>query len=268
MSTDRTWLASVLFLDIVDYSLIPVDQQLEVKLHFQKLTSQLLAPLDDDDSISIDTGDGMAVCYLGDPEPVYRVARTMRDAFTTLAQQDGPRYQVRLGLNLGPIKVIEDLNHERNCIGSGINDAQRIMSFAAPNQLLVSKSYFEMVTQMSQTYENELRHLGTLKDKHDQPHEVYELTAKAIPPSAQAVSADDTEVQTETTAIPPAVIERLTHEFAKLQGSAAAAKIVPMEAAHAKSLNDLVQALLGQLNDDDRYSFEQFLKYYGYGGYR
>jgi len=47
MSEGRTWLATVLFLDIVDYSTEDVNQQLTTKLHFQTLVSQEIDKLEE-----------------------------------------------------------------------------------------------------------------------------------------------------------------------------------------------------------------------------
>ena len=39
---------------------------------------------------------------------------------------------VRLGVNLGPVRLVKDLNGQMNIIGDGINVAQRVMSFSRP----------------------------------------------------------------------------------------------------------------------------------------
>jgi len=272
MSEDRTWLASVLFLDIVDYSILAVNQQLAVKRHFQNLVFNELQQLDTADTINLDTGDGMAICYLGDPEPVFAIARRLRDQFVAMETGADTSYQVRLGLNLGPIKIIEDVNQGKNCVGTGINDAQRIMSFAAPNQLLVSKSYFEMVSQLSQDYTHSLRHIGMRADKHDQQHDVYELAVEVVKvdnlsgqvssptaetPAVQAQAGLDTET-----------VVRIQQEYAKYMGSTQADQIIQQQLPAATSIAGLCRALLQQMSaEDDRYSFEEFLKYYGYAGY-
>ena len=267
MSEDRTWLATVLFLDIVGYSKKPVDQQLAVKRDFQQRVADAAGQLEDDNTIRLDTGDGMALCYLGDPERIYPIARRLRDGFAGLGDTSNA-YEVRMGLNLGPIKVIEDLNQGRNCIGSGINDAERVMSFAGANQLLVSKSYFEMVSKMSQDYGQQLRHLGTRADKHDQQHEVYELAVEVVRidgmsavPGAAAVPSQ------QASSLPADALDKIRNEFAKYVGSAEAERLVGQHALQADSIADLCATLLSELGEDDRYDFKQFLSYYGYAGY-
>jgi hypothetical protein len=60
-----------------------------------------------------------------------------------------------------------------NIIGDGINVAQRVMSFARPGQLLVSRSFYEVVSCLSRDYANLFRHEGSRTDKHVRAHEVY-----------------------------------------------------------------------------------------------
>ena len=54
-----------------------------------------------------------------------------------------------MGINIGPVRIVEGINGERNCLGAGINEAQRIMDFASSNQLFVSKSFYDVVSKVS-----------------------------------------------------------------------------------------------------------------------
>jgi len=269
MSEDRTWLATVLFLDIMGYSQKPVDKQLAVKRHFQQLVANAIGMLEDDNTIRLDTGDGMAICYLGDPEKIYPIARGLRDGFVSLAGNPQLVYEVRMGMNLGPVKIIEDLNKGRNCIGSGINDAERVMSFAGPNQLLVSRSYFEMVSKMSKDYGQQLRHLGTRADKHEQQHEVYELAVDVVSVSGfgAGASAAVAAAAGPVSSLDAEAVDRIRSEFAKYVGSSEAERLVAETAPQASSINDLCARLKQTLGEDDRYNFNEYLKYYGYAGY-
>ncbi len=63
MMDSRTWLASVLFLDIVGYTKVPVDQQLAIKLHFTSIVSPQLEDFEAEECLQLDTGDGCAICH-------------------------------------------------------------------------------------------------------------------------------------------------------------------------------------------------------------
>ena len=166
-SSGRTLVCSVLFLDIVEYSKKPVADQLQLKQAFNAALGRALEEVAPRDRIILDTGDGAAITFLGDPEDALFASISMRDAATALG--------VRAGVNLGPVRLVKDLNGQVNMIGDGINVAQRVMSFARPGQLLVSRSFYEVVSCLSRDYASLFRHEGSRTDKHVRDHEVYSV---------------------------------------------------------------------------------------------
>lgn len=174
---NRTWLCTVLFMDIVEYSKHSVDHQMMVKQSFSTLVSDALRSLPNEDCIKLDTGDGLAMCYLGAPEDVLYVAVGLRDAFIDVKGICETCYTVRMGINLGPVKIFEDINGQRNTIGDGINAAQRIMSFARPNQLLVSRAYYDVISCLSEENPKLFTYIGVHNDKHVRAYDVYEVLA-------------------------------------------------------------------------------------------
>jgi hypothetical protein len=65
---NRTFICSVVFLDIVEYSKKPVEEQIRLKEHFNVILSEAIRDIAVNDRIMIDTGDGAAIGFLGDPE--------------------------------------------------------------------------------------------------------------------------------------------------------------------------------------------------------
>ena len=53
------------------------------------------------------------------------------------------------------------------------------MSFADVGQLLVSRSFYEVVSRLSDEYDNLFTHVGERKDKHVRAHEVYSVNVGA-----------------------------------------------------------------------------------------
>jgi class 3 adenylate cyclase len=166
-SSGRTLVCSVLFLDIVEYSKKPVSDQLQLKQEFNRVLTKSLEQVPARDRIILDTGDGAAVTFMGDPEDALFAAMAVRDGAGAVA--------VRLGVNLGPVRLVKDLNAQMNIIGDGINVAQRVMSFARPGQLLVSRSFYEVVSCLSRDYANLFHHEGARTDKHVREHDVYSV---------------------------------------------------------------------------------------------
>ena len=180
----RTLVTSVLFLDIVGYSKKSVADQMSVKQRFNEALGKAVAPIKPADRVILDTGDGAAVTFLGNPDDAL---------FAGLVLQHSTDLPVRMGINLGPVRVVRDLNGQTNIIGDGINVGQRVMSFADPGQLLVSRSFYEVVSRLSDVYGSLFEHVGERKDKHVRAHEVYSvnLSADALPGFVEATWGSD-----------------------------------------------------------------------------
>src|SRR5918912_3318586 len=163
----RTLISSVLFLDIAGYSRLGVTDQIKLKQNFNDVLSTALADMDPRERVIIDTGDGAAVAFLGNPE---------RALFAALAVFDSVgQLPVRMGINLGPVHVSRDINGQENVIGDGINVAQRIMSFAAAGQLFVSRSFYDVVQLLSGEYATMFQAIGGRTDKHERTPEVFSV---------------------------------------------------------------------------------------------
>ncbi len=195
----RTFIATVVFIDIVGYSERLVTQQVALKTRLNELVAGVLAHVPVTDRMMLDTGDGAALCFLGDPEDALFAASNLRASTVAI----GPELALRIGINLGPLRIVKDVNGQPNMLGDGINVAQRVMSFAEPNQILVSRSYYEIVSRLSQEYTRLFQYLGIHRDKHVREHEVYVMTAGGE--GATAPSADQAEAA--TAAGPPGRVE-------------------------------------------------------------
>jgi class 3 adenylate cyclase len=167
-TANRTLVCSVLFIDIVGYSKKGVTDQVRIKRAFNHVLSNALEQVPARERVVVDTGDGAAVTFLGDPEGALYVALALLDAVGEVP--------VRMGLNLGPVSLMKDINGLDNVIGDGINAAERVMSFATQDQLLVSRSFFEVVSLLSPDYAALFRHEPSRTDKHERAHELYSVT--------------------------------------------------------------------------------------------
>jgi class 3 adenylate cyclase len=176
-ASNRTFICSIVFLDIVGYSKKPVSEQIQLKEWLNNILTEALANVAVNDRIILDTGDGAALSFLGDPEDALFVSLMLRDAAAAPEAAHGPGLMMRIGINLGPVKLVKDINGQPNIIGDGINVAQRVMSFSEPGQVLVSRSFYEVVSRMSEEYTRLFHYEGSRTDKHVREHEVYAVQA-------------------------------------------------------------------------------------------
>ena len=168
MSEERTLVCSVLFLDIAGYSQRGVAEQIRLKQSFNAVLGASLDNVEERERVIIDTGDGAAIAFLGDPESALFAALAVFDNVGELP--------VRMGINLGPVYLARDINDQQNVIGDGINVAQRIMSFAEAGELLVSRSFYDVVQLLSGDYATMFKQEGARSDKHNRAHELYSVS--------------------------------------------------------------------------------------------
>jgi hypothetical protein len=217
----RTWLCSVVFLDIVSYSKQSVEIQMEWKERFNRYLAVGIQELAENDRVILDTGDGAAICFLGDPEAAMFCAMKLRSFMVDEEAARGGGMRCRIGINLGSVKLIKDINGNLNAVGDGINVAQRVMSFAGDNQILVSRSFYEVVSCLSDSYSALFKYGGVRKDKHVREHTVYDLLApgsEGAAPQQAACPIDNVPVKSCSLALDPITVGRIERFLAPILG--------------------------------------------------
>jgi serine/threonine protein kinase len=180
-SMRKNVMGTIMFLDLVGYSKRSVDQQVALKTLFNELIAKAIGGVDASSRIMLDTGDGAAICFLGDPEEALLSAQLLRDL---LLQKYNQKLSLRVGLHLGPVRMLKDINDRVNVVGDGINVAQRIMDFSSANQIMVSRAYFDVISRISDGADGLFEFLGERQDKHQRAHEIYRLLDRRAAPSS------------------------------------------------------------------------------------
>jgi class 3 adenylate cyclase len=160
---NRVEIAHVLFLDIVGYSLMSMDQQRRVVRSLQnrvRKTPDFLRSKANDELVTLPTGDGMALAFFGDPEAAARCALELGRACS-----ENPAIKVRMGLHSGPVYRMADINSNSNLAGGGINLAQRVMDCGDAGHILVSSAVAEVLRQLG-SWTDSLHDLGEAEVKH------------------------------------------------------------------------------------------------------
>jgi len=174
--TERgTTIATVAFFDIVDYSKQPNVKQVELKKQFGDLVAHALGLLGAGERVVLDTGDGVAIGFLQHPTDALEAAMQFRTNLMANGHSDYPDLRARIGIHLGPVSLVKDINGQINMLGDGINSAQRVMSFAGRDQVYVSRAYFDFLSSLSEEYNELFRYRGSQRDKHGREFQVYEL---------------------------------------------------------------------------------------------
>ena len=244
----RTSICSVVFVDIIDYSRAAVDRQVVMKERLNVAIRASLSNAQEDELIVLDSGDGAAICFFGDPEDALFAASTI----TGNLQGD---LRLRSGINLGPVKIVTDLNGNRNVIGDAINVAQRVMSFADENELLISRSYFEVVSCLRDESNFQFAPRGKHKDKHVREHEVYSVAPKGVPGLSSVEIRNPTLDVSEPSEISNDLVAECSRRLAQSVGPIAG-MMVKQALSKADDREEFLAALAASLNsDEDRANF-------------
>src|SRR5216684_68918 len=168
-------MASVLFLDIVSYSMHPMDRQSRLLTELQQIvrsTEDFKIANASGNLISLPTGDGMAMVFFHDPIAPVRCAIEISQAL-----KQNLALQLRMGIHSGPVSRHADIKDELNVLGGGINLAQRVMDCGDAGHILVSKSVADVLAQLSGWSEN-LHDLGECQVKHGVTVHLYNVYTK------------------------------------------------------------------------------------------
>ena len=156
-------IAHVLFLDIVGYSKLSVNEQharVDELNGIVRLSEQFQKAEAANRILKIPTGDGMALVFYRSPEEPAQCAFEISRAL-----KDNQRLQVRMGIHSGPISGVVDVNERTNVAGAGINLAQRVMDCGDAGHILLSRHVAEDLAEYER-WRPFLHDIGTFEVKH------------------------------------------------------------------------------------------------------
>src|SRR4051812_47995340 len=156
-------IAHVLFMDIISYSKLPIDQQSELLGQLNGIvrgTEQFRAAEAAGKLVRLPTGDGMALAFFTSVDAPVRCALEVAEAL-----KSRPKIKLRMGVDSGPVDLIVDVNDRPNVAGAGINMAQRVMDCGDAGHILLSKRVAGDLAQYSK-WQPHLQDLGEAEVKH------------------------------------------------------------------------------------------------------
>jgi TolB-like protein/class 3 adenylate cyclase/Tfp pilus assembly protein PilF len=173
----RLEIAHVLFMDIVGYSKLLIDEQSEALQELNQIvhkTDAVRAAEAAGQLIFLPTGDGMALVFTGSVEEPVECALQISQRLR--AQ---PSLPVRMGIHSGPVHHVSDVNQRENIAGAGINIAQRVMDCGDAGHILLSKRVADDLAQYRR-WQPYLHDLGDFEVKHGVVVSVVNLYADVV----------------------------------------------------------------------------------------
>src|SRR5437870_2262043 len=156
-------IAHVLFIDIVGYSKLSVNDQhaaVEELNQIVRRSKQFQKAEAASRLLKIPTGDGMALVFYTSPEAPAQCAVEISRAL-----KEHSHLQLRMGIHSGPVSGVVDVNERANLTGAGINMAQRAMDCGDAGHILLSKHVAEDLEEYER-WRPLLHDLGSCEVKH------------------------------------------------------------------------------------------------------
>src|SRR4026209_1078864 len=173
----RLEIAHVLFMDIVGYSKLLIDEQSEALQELNQIvhkTDAVRAAEAAGQLIFLPTVDGMALVFTGSVEEPVECALQISQRLR--AQ---PSLPVRMGSHSGPVHHVSDVNQRENIAGAGINIAQRVMDCGDAGHILLSKRVADDLAQYRR-WKPYLHDLGDFEVKHGVVVSIVNLYADVV----------------------------------------------------------------------------------------
>ncbi len=165
-------IAHVLLMDVVGYSKLLVEDQIELLGQLNRIvrqTSQFRAAESAGRLIRLPTGDGMALLFFDSPETPVRCALEISAEVRQRAAM-----KLRMGIHSGPVKEVTDVNDRSNMAGAGIDLAQRVLDCGDAGHILLSQRVADDL-KPHRHWNACLRDLGECEVKHGVRLHIYNL---------------------------------------------------------------------------------------------
>ena len=170
-------IAHVLFIDIVAYSKLSVNEQrarIEELNKIVRLSERFRKAEAANRILKIPTGDGMALVFYKSP------AEPAQCAFDiSRALKEHPGLHLRMGIHSGPVSGVVDVSERMNVAGAGINIARRVMDCGEAGHILLSRHVAEDLAEYEQ-WRPFLHDIGTFEVKHAVPVSLTNLYSEEI----------------------------------------------------------------------------------------
>ena len=179
--SNKAWVCAIVHLEIVDFSKKTESEQAEIKNQLNNLINHAVIDIAHNNRAILNVADGAVIACIGALEDALEdallISLTIRDEILENNSLSSTPLYVRFGINLGAAQVSNDVNGKPSIVGESIDEAQRIMSFAKPNQILVSRPYYEMTAKLSQEISQMFEH----HDLHANEQNIYAVISVSRP---------------------------------------------------------------------------------------
>ncbi len=169
-----------LFTDIVGGSnpTIPTKEQVRkiVVLNELMARTETFRNRDSRSTIILPVGDGVAIGFDDSPEKPLLLAIELHKALSRYNHSTSSEtFSIRIGIDMGPVYFVKDLNEKNNVWGPGIILTRRVMDLCGPMNIFASARIADDVRKLSPEYGKILHPIGNHSIKHGEELYIYNI---------------------------------------------------------------------------------------------
>ena len=133
---------------------------------------------DPNSTVILPTGDGMAIGFSDSPEYPLRLSIQLHKILTEYnksIRRKKEKVLLRIGIDIGPVYIIKDLNGQDNVWVPGIILTRRVMYLAGDQNIFCSSRYAEDVRVLSPEYKEIMHPIGDYSIKHGEQLNIFNI---------------------------------------------------------------------------------------------
>ena len=152
--------------NFVDPSLATETNQDVLRKHTQHLYNLAFKQINKTNRIAIASGNNAEISYTGPPEDAVLLATDVFDKISASNKHCTTTLTASIGIYLESISLLDNLSEHPKIIKNGINVAKQLMSLAKPNEILVSASFYEIISPTDQSRTTLFEEVKLKHDSH------------------------------------------------------------------------------------------------------
>lgn len=164
-------LASVIVLAVHDLTRRTVAEQGRIRTQIEDLVRGALRPVPAERRIVLDAPQGIVVALLNRHRAALELAERVQAGAADLP--------LCIGINYGPVTIVEDANRGQALVGDGIAAAMTMAQAAAPARMIASRAFQEALQADAPDSAARLSPAGVHTDARVRTHELFTLDQRA-----------------------------------------------------------------------------------------
>jgi hypothetical protein len=133
---------------------------------------------DPNSTVILPTGDGMAIGFSDSPEYPLRLSIQLHkilSEYNKAIRRKDEKVLLRIGIDIGPVYIIKDLNGQDNVWGPEIILTRRVMDLAGDQNIFCSSRYADDVRMLSPEYKEIMHSVGDYSIKHGEQLSIFNI---------------------------------------------------------------------------------------------